>query len=389
MAVIADAAASTSSIVLPDSLWMPTHRARSIPGVARALAIYAGMMMQSPMDAYRSGELLPRPRILEQPDPASSYAWWVEQNVTDYLLHGNAVALITARLETGWPAAAVWIPAPWVSVWDDPERPFVPRYFIRGNEVDARDIVHVRRGADPWCPVRGMGVIEQHVRSLERAWLEEEYEARTLSDSAIPSIAVITANPSLGEDEATTAKAKWKELFGNPATREPGVFPAGTVIQPLSWSPSDAQLTEARKLTLVDIGNIFNLDPFWLGGESSSLTYKSPGPMYTHLIRVSLGPVMRQFEEAWQAQLLPRGQTIGFDRNAVLRGDLATMVGTLTQAISGGLLTVDEARTLLGYPAVGADQLKDVTSAQPAPAAVSAPIPEPVASEEESEDEAQ
>lgn len=324
--------------------------ARSIPGVAKALGIYTGMIQQAPLDDYRGVDPLPRPRILEQPDPEVSCSWFVGQQVADYLLHGNAVALVTARDASGYPAALRWVPACWVDIEWDWVITVRPRYWIRGVEVPASELVHVRRGADDWNPWRGVGIIEAHMRTLARAVLEEDYEYSTLADSAVPSVAVIAPNPRLSTEQADEAKARWVELFGQPGTRQPGVFPAGTQIQALGWSPSDAELIAARQLSNIDLANLFNLDPYWLGAESSSLTYRSPGPMFTNLVRVSLGPVMTQLEQAWSAALLPRGRTCRFDRNAIQRDDLSAMVPTLVQAIGANLMSVDEARVLIGLP---------------------------------------
>lgn len=358
-------------VVWPDVLpWMDADRARTVPGVARALLLITGMIRQTSLDDYKGVEPLPRTRFLEQPDPARSFAWLFGQLVDDYLMHGNALVYISARDFYGYPAALRWLPAAWVAIECAQEDYARPKYWARGKEIPAADIVHVQRGADSWCPARGVGVVEQHMRTLSRAISEEEYEASALADGAVPSVAVIAPNPRLSEEEATAAKARWTDLFGGPR-REPGVFPAGTQILPLSWSPSDAELTAARSATLVDIANAFSLDPYWLGAPSESLTYRSPGPMYLNLLRTTLEPIMTDFEQTWTAQLVPRGHSLRFDRQQLLADDMATTVTTLTQAVSGGLMTNEEARAYMGLSPTPADDLASTTD-------TSAPEPETV-----------
>lgn len=322
--------------------------AMRLPSVARAVQLYSGMIKQMPLDDVRGVSVLPRGRLLDQPDPNHGRAWFIDRQISDYLLHGNALALVTARDAAGWPAALAWLPAVWTTVLWEWEDPAAVRYFVRGRDIPQRDVIHVQRGADPWYPVRGVGVVEGHLATLDRVAMQEEYERSALADGGVPSVAVITNNPSLGEDEATAAKAKWAELYGG-ATREPGIFPAGTSVVPLAWSPTDADLVAARQLSLTDIANIFNLDGYWLGAPTSSLTYRSPGPMYLNLLRTSLEPVITEFEDVWSAAWLPRGRRVTFDRNKLLRDDMATTVDTMSAATAAGLLTIDEARAYMGW----------------------------------------
>ena len=323
-----------------------------IPAVARASAIYSGSIKAAPMDSYRGIEPLVRPRLLEQPDPNQTRPWFVQVQIEDYLWNGNAVHYITAYDATGWPAAVAWLPAAWVSIGCPPRgRYSEPVYLVDGVEIDRDRVVHVKRGADRWCPARGVGVIEQHLATLDRVAMEEEYERDALRNGAVPSVAVITPNPRLGEGEATTAKAEWLAKFAGPG-REPAILPAGTQVIPLAWSPHDAQLAEARKMSLLDVANAFNLDGYWLGAPGGSMTYRSPGSMYTNLLRMSLEPVLADFEDTWSWRWLVRGQRVRFDRNAMTRDDLATTIQTLVAATGATppLMTVEEARAYLGWP---------------------------------------
>jgi HK97 family phage portal protein len=342
-----------------------------IPGVARASQIYSGMLKQAPMESFRGIDpVQPRPRLLEEPDPNESRPWFVQCHVEDYLWSGNAVNYITSYGSDGWPATVVWLPAAWVQITTPPQRYDDPTYYVNGVQIETSRVVHIKRGADRWNPARGVGVIEQHLATLDRAALEEDYERDALRNGAVPSVAVITPNPRLGTDEANEAKVAWLDKFG-PAKREPAILPAGTQVIPLAWSPEDAQLTQARQMTLVDVANCFNLDPYWLGAPGSSLTYRSPGPMYTNLLRVSLEPVLADFESIWSMKWLPRGQKVRFDRLALTRDDLQTMVATLTMAISGNppLMTQAEARVMLGLPPTAPGLTTAPPTSEPAPPA--------------------
>jgi HK97 family phage portal protein len=326
------------------------NTARRIPGVGRALGVYCAMLKQAPLDAWRGLTPLPRPRLLEAPDPDNVRSWFVQVSVEDYLLNGNAVCLVTSRGFDGWPLSVAWIPAQWVTVMWTPGQP--ADYYVQGRALPRGDVVHVKRGADRWYPVRGVGVVEEYLGSLDRIAMEEAYERGTLSGAGVPSVAVIAPNPDLSSTEAGVAKDRWVEKFAGPR-REPAILPSGTQVIPLGWSPSDNQMTEARRASLQDIANMFNLDGYWIGAPSSSMTYRSPGPMYLNLLRTSIEPVAVDIEDTWSHAWLPTTTRVRFDRQALLRDDLQTTADTLATLTGGAaVMTVNEARAYLSLPVV-------------------------------------
>jgi phage portal protein BeeE len=246
--------------------------------------------------------------------------------------------------------------------------------MIDGVALDPARVTHVKRSFDRACPARGVGVVEQHLRTLDRVAGEEAYEADALRNGAVPSVAVITPNPGIGEGEAKAAKTEWLAKFGG-NKREPAILPAGTQVIPLAWSPEDAQLIAARSMSLLDIANIFNLDGYWTGAPGGSMTYRSPGAMYTNLLRVSLEPVLADFEDVWSRAWIPRGQVIKFNRNQLTRDDMMTTVQTLVLATAGDkpLMTVEEARIFLQLPPA----LPPTAAPPPAPAPEPTPEPTP------------
>jgi HK97 family phage portal protein len=326
--------------------------ARQIPAVARAIQLFGGMMKQMPIDAYRGGQPLPRPNLLRSPDP--SVVWprsrYVMCSVEDYLLSGNTVSLVTSRGVDGWPLSVMYLPINWVYItWVAGDVSNV-LYTYLGQVLPPEDVIHVARGIDRWFPVRGMGVVEEHLSTLDRVAMEEVYESSALSGGAVPSVAVIAPQSVIPQDVADEAKAAWMTKFAGP-TREPVILPNGTQVVPLAWSPSDTQLTEARKMSLTDVANMFNLDSYWLGAAVQGMTYKTAAPQYQQILRTSIEPVLVDFEQVWSDAWLPRGTEIRFDRNKLLAEDLPTTAQALQLLVSAGILTGEMAyQMLLGVP---------------------------------------
>ena len=335
--------------------------ARSIPGVGRALGIY-GMAQACALQHARSvpGEPgnsrdeLGLTRFLQRPDPDMALPTFIGVNLDDWLLHGNACHLVTAVKSDGFPAAVRWFPAHRWGITDKGDGQ--PQYLLDGNELDRDRVVHVRRGADPSFEHRGVGVVEQFVATLNQAGLERAAQSENLSNRGMPNVVITQpAGSEFVQATADEVATKWEERFGT-QTGKPGVFPAGTEIKPLSWTPHDQQLVMARGMTLKDVANAFNLDPYWLGAEGSSHTYRSPQPMFLTLLRTSLNPMLKTFEDEWSYRWLPYGRGVMFDRLELLRDDLNTMVATFAKSTSKPLFPdPNEPRRYMGFPELPED----------------------------------
>lgn len=347
--------------------------AQQLPAVGRAMALYGGLISQCSLDEYRGAvPAVPRPRLLKIPDPnLQSRAAFVRVHVEDYLVHGNALHLVTARYPkshplAGWPSSVRWFPAAEWSIDVTQGRGF-PDYYLNGRKVARReDVIHVRWGYAPGQPERGWGIVERYLSTLNRAGLQEAAETDALAHGSVPSVAVITPQKNLTQADADDAADVWETRFGGPS-RRPGIFPNGTEVIPLSFSPQAQEATLARQMTLVDMANLLNLDPYWVGGTSSSHTYKSPGPMFLVLQRTALEPVMVDLESIWGLNWTPEDKELRFDRNQLTRDDFASSVTTVLAATAGGLISNEEGRIYLGFapePTIG--ELK--TAPAPAPA---------------------
>lgn len=352
-----------------------TESARALPGVGRALGIY-GILATCELDDYAGIRPRPRPRLLHRPDPDRTRRHFIRAHIDDYLMHGNALHIVTARDSQGWPAACRWWPA---HMWGITEEDGRNVYWLNGRRVTRQeDVVHNQRGADPSFPGRGVGVVEQHVKALNRAGLQDEAEATNLRGRGMPGVAIITPQAEPEEKDLDAAADKWVEKFAA-SKHQPAFLPKGTEVIPLAWSPNDQQMTEARRLTLVDMANIFNLDGYWLGAPGSSHTYKSTGPLFLSLLRTSLGEVIDDFEDAWSDAWLPHGRRVRFDREKLTIEDLAASIRTMDTAVKGRLFTIEEARTYLGKDP---DVVPDDAPKAPTPAA-----PPPADPDEDEDDE--
>lgn len=329
-------------------------RALGIPGVGRAVNLLSDLIGGLPWDAYtthgREAEekVIPRPVLLEKPNPeeiriASMAAW-----TADYLLHGNAVGVIAERNSYGVPTAIAPVPSCLAGVRrvDGQTYSVLPtgaiEYSIGTRTFAAHDIFHVKGLAEPGA-LRGMGVLEAHLCGRGSLDLAEELarQARNISRDGVPTGKLKVDNPDATEDDLRAVKAGW---LANMRDRTVAVLNATTDFEPLAWDPEKLQLIDARKFSLVEVANVFGLPMRFLGASSGdSMTYSTSETESVELLKYTLGGHLVRFEQTF-SDLFPHGTQVRADLDAFLRSDVAARYGAYKTGIDAGFLLPSEAR---------------------------------------------
>jgi HK97 family phage portal protein len=361
--------------LVPDYSNAGTYRnAMTIPGAWRASVLLSDLLGQVPWNAYRqqaySAEQLvvPRPPLLEQPNPPYTRMTTFSSWGLDLIYHGNALGVIAARNATGWPTAAIAVPATSVGVrrvqpfMDSPLPVGALEYKIGSMSLGSADVIHIMGPAEPGA-VRGMGVLEAHLNTFNLAQ-EQGRQARAISNHGVPTGVLQSDDPDLEEAEALALKASWLRAQ---ATRSIAVLNANTKFTPLSWNPEELELVDARKFTLTELELIFGLPVGWLGGQTSSRTYSNIEQDAVNLLKFSLGGHLARFEQTLSLAF-PRGTVARANMDVVLRADTLTRYQAHAIGIGAGFLTDDEARELEHRQPLTDEQRAQVAAAKAAAA---------------------
>ena len=333
----------------------PYKGAMSVPGCWRAALLLSDLIGNFPLDAYRRGPLgipveLPVPALLEQPAPPESRMDTVSAWILDLIWHGNAVGIIAARNRSGWPTAVTPVDVEQVAVRRVERRERDARaarlpvgtvvYEIDGELYLASDIVHMKGPHRPGA-LRGFGVLEAHLVGAVALAQELGAQAHGVATHGVPSVVIESLDPELDEPGAEQLKDK---VMSSQRTRRPMVTNASTKLTPLAWDPTQTQLIEARKLSLLEQALIMGLDPSWLGAAQTSRVYSNIEQEATNLVRYSAGGHLGRLEGALSAAF-PRGVWVEANLDAALRADTLTRYQAHSLAF-GKWLTADEIRAL-------------------------------------------
>ena len=172
--------------------------------------------------------------------------------------------------------------------------------------------------------------------------------------------------------EPATAQAftdAWSRKFGKGGTTRGSVavIGGGATFQQLSpLSPADGDIQSLKEQTTARIGAVFRI-PSHMLEIFSGAKYSNVQVRNTAFYRDSIAPLTTLIEQKLTAGLLGgTGLTIRFDAADLLRGDLMQATAVGVDAVGAGILTVDEARALMGYsPMAEEDKPKEPVAPTP------------------------
>ncbi|MER7046774.1 phage portal protein [Streptomyces jumonjinensis] len=310
--------------------------------VYACVALVAAIAETMPLDHYpRPRETAPMPSWLEDlggdgyglPD-------WTSQFVYSSMLRGNAVGAVGARDRSRGTPTLIQLQHPdLVSVWlDENGRP-----DWRFNGQKAEDVWHTRVQPVPQR-LMGLSPIAVHALTIGTGISAMRFGAQWFQEGSHPS-AILSTDQNLNPDQALTAKQRFMAaVYGR---REPAVLGNGWKYQSIQIPPNESQFLETNNYTGAECCRIFG--PGFaeiLGYETGgSLTYSNIEQRSLDLLTYAVNPWLVRIERALSA-LLPKQQTVKYNRAALVRTDLLTRFRAHGIAIQNGFETVNEVRDL-------------------------------------------
>lgn len=336
----------------PDGPYPATEsEAMGLPPFGRGVALLANAVAGTAWRAVRwdpdvsvSVPIADQPSVLRDPDPSTTpwhYRWAA---IEDLILYGNHLALLGdldyRTLRPGW---VVPLPADDVWIMTDPDRPGWFGWTVAGTELTADQVLHVSAG-NRSGEVLGRGILSQY-----RVWLGGSIAAEThagayFAGGALPP-AVLQSPTVLTQTQADELKAKWREMT---STREPVVLPSGYVLTPVVSNAEQAQLVESRQWNAAAVAMMLGIPGYKLGLAGPSMTYQNIESADIEFVRDSVDRYGHPLSESFTKWLMPGGTSVAWDYAGRMRADQKTTAEVLTTYTGADVLTVDEARAMIG-----------------------------------------
>ena len=367
--------------------YVGTHRAMAKLTVFACVRLLADTIATLPWKAYRRDsngvpkELPSQPKLLQEPYPTFDLFSWKWMVVASMALRGNSFHIVAERDRAGYPTSLLPMHPDLVFLERRPDvlMWFDPIYRVLGEPIPSEDMVHIRRFTMPGEAL-GLSPIKQAAVAIGMGLSAEQYGYRYFKDSANPS-GVLSTDQDLGDEAVMRVQKNWISSHGG--RRLPAVLTNGFDWKSLSISPEESQFLETRQFQRSEICMMYGVPPILIGDTKETTAWG------TGVEQITQGAVTYTFS-AWTAcieselsALLPRGQFVRFDYNALLRSDMESRYNAHKAAIQGTFKTINEVRAEEEMdPVTGGDVLLQPTNlsafpydAKPVPAEKPGPLP--------------
>mgnify|MGYP003676460086 CR=1 FL=1 len=284
--------------------------------------------------------------LLVKPNSSQSQYELIHSIITDLMLYGNSY-LQKVMVPSGTVIQLVPLPAGAIELRLSASGKRT--YELNGKVYAEREIIHFRDfiGAD----AEGLSRVKQAARIVGIDNAIDALITDTFANGTTAS-GIMSFPESV---EPTTAKGitdAWAAKFGKGGTTRGAIAViggGGKFDQLTPLSPADGDIQSLKEQTTARIGAVFRI-PSHMLEIFSGAKYSNVQVRNTAFYRDSVSPLTTLIEQKLTAGLLEgTGLVVRFDSSDLLRGDLIQSTTVAVDALGAGILTVDEARALMGY----------------------------------------
>jgi HK97 family phage portal protein len=188
--------------------------------------------------------------------------------------------------------------------------------------------------------------------ALGGAIATERFAAATWRNGARLS-GIVSHPEQIGPEAAKTLRETLQAIYGGTDNAgKIGVLEEGMSWKEVSATPHDAELSEARRLAVVEVARIFNVPPPMLAALEDA-TYSNIEAQVRMFATGTIRPWAAAWEQAVRRDLLSeqaaRTHQVMFDLDHLLRGDLLTRMQAWRIAREIGAVNANEIREAEGW----------------------------------------
>ncbi|AXT46605.1 MULTISPECIES: phage portal protein [Chromobacterium] len=282
-----------------------------------------------------------------------------EQQQVSAGLRGAAYSFIE-RDEAGYPVALLPLDPTKVQVLKGQD--LLPYYRIGSNPaMPMRMIHHVR-----WFTLNGytgVSPVQLHCDTIGLALATQDHASMVFANGTHlagvlerPAVVGQTLLKPLETDRVRDIKDAWRaEYSGSSNAMKVAVLQDGMSFRPLSMTNEDAQLLESRKLSALEVAQIYKM-PLHKVNLLDRATNNNIEHQAIEFVVYCLMPWLRRHEQAMMRDLLLPNERdeyyIEFNVGGLLRGDTQTRYAAYAVGRQWGWLSVNDIRRLENLPPI-------------------------------------
>lgn len=165
------------------------------------------------------------------------------------------------------------------------------------------------------------------------------------------------------EDRAAFLKSFREGIAGVTNSGKIGLLEGGAEYSPHQMNMKDAEYSEIRRASAIDIARIFRMPPHMIQELSGGASFASIEQQSINFVQYTIQPWATRWEQAIRRQLLLSESPhlyVKFNIMALVRGDLKSRTEAIVQQMQYGLLTLNRGRELLDE-----DKIDDAMADEP------------------------
>ena len=251
--------------------------------------------------------------LLERPNAWFSGVLMWTATIVDLFTTGNGY-WVKMRNDSGRVVELWWIPS-WMMRpgWPPDGSTFIGwyEYLVDGVRylIRPQDVVHFRLGLDPLNPRLGLSKLASLFREIFTDDEAANFTAALLSNLGVPGVVISPSNTTnqLGfKGDPDTIKTKFMERFGGDRRGEPLVLTSPTDVKVLSFSPTEMNLRELRKIPEERITSVLGISAVvvGLGAGLDRSTFTNFGEARAAAYEEAVIPLQRLIAAELEVQLL-------------------------------------------------------------------------------------
>lgn len=290
----------------------------------------------------------------------------IKNVIQDIICKGNGFIYIERDEQTAKPKTLHYSPASQTTLYYNPinNTVFYLNPLLHSNWDNGDNYIHLFMQPDD-TGFKGESVIAFAYKTINLANSTEK-SANDYYASGSQLFGLITtnnSNPMVGtrEQQMKTLRQSWDEARSQSNGTGVIFIPQDLKYNALSSNAKDSALIESRLYNVQEVARWLNISPVLLG-DLSHTQYGSMSDAQKDLVLHTLAPYVKLIEEQCNKKLIMPSrhcrEYVDLDENSILAVDKEKEASYYNTLVSGGIMSVNEARHKLGLPNVdGADSL--------------------------------
>lgn len=283
----------------------------------------------------------------------------IKMIVWDTLVHGNGIGLINRNAD-GSTKSITYIPHGSYTICYNQKKQEL--YYLmpefRKGKVEPINVLHIIKNTIDG--VNGKPVSYYAANAVALASTTDK-QAANYFDSGCSMSGILKSNKILSAQQKLDVKSSWNEVHG--PSKNGGIAVIGADMDYISTAnnATESQMLESRQFNVKEIARFLGISPELIG-DTTNKAYNSLEQAIQALVNFTLNPLIAILEEELNRKCLKPSERsmyyIDLKEESLLVSDKSAEGNYYKTLVSGGIMTINEAREALGLPEKeGADDL--------------------------------